>query len=196
MSNVKVEALEDGRIVSVSEDYALREGLPILRKVSDRKSFESERISSSPVQRVSQRVDKKAVSSRVPKIDEFRRTLELRRNLVNQDLKPNFHWDISRKRRERGFSRKKFSELLGVDEETIKLLENGLLPKDNFILVNRVQEILGINLRLKQDSFQPMRELVDKPSEKKSDDFSKFRKEKKEEFSGSLFGDDIELVEE
>ncbi len=131
-----VDAIEDKKIVRVSEEYAKREGLLIIRKVID-----------SPVVQPVPLVQLRRAERRLkPQIEEFRRPLDYRKNNVIQELKENFQWDISKKRRELGMSRRQLAFKIGESEDSVISLENGLLPKDNFVLLNKVESALGINL--------------------------------------------------
>lgn len=134
-----VEAIEEGKIVRVSEQYARLEGLMIIKKRTDNTS-----IPVYPVPLVQlRRAERKAK----PQIEEFRRPLDYRKNNVLQDLVENFQWVISKKRREKNLSRRQLAQMIGEVDETIASLENGFLPKDNFVLLSKVEKALDINLR-------------------------------------------------
>jgi hypothetical protein len=77
-----------------------------------------------------------------------------------------------------------YQEAEGIDEETV-----GVLPENSFVLINKIQNYLRINLRKDRKDFsQPMRKLVEKKQEEKAE-------EKRKEFS-AVIGDDIEVIEE
>ena len=179
-----VDAIEEGKIVRVHKDYALKEGLLILRKS----------LATSGLSSVEEKKKKEVEvhSSKVPRMEEFRKELSWKKSSVVQDLVDNFHWEISKRRRERGISRTQLAKLTGVHEREIRMLETGIVPHEDFVLINKIQEILVVNLRKdKQDYVGSMRALVD---ESNSESVEK-KKEKKSEDKGELFGEGIELVE-
>lgn len=166
-----VEAIEEGKIVRVSEEYARMEGLPILKKpeICVRKPRhdpnEEEHLS----------------------LEDFRKPLNWQKSQVMAELIENFHWKISRKRKELGITRRQMAQVINEPENNIKLLENGILPKSDFIIINKIQSYLKINLRKdNKDYTQPMRTLVEKSSQEEN---------KKPQKDGRLLGDDIQIIE-
>ena len=133
-----VDAIEEGKIVKVSEDYARREGLLVLRK-----SF-----STLNEQKDSPKKEESIVKSKsFTGMDDFRRPLSSKANELMKELVENFHWILSGKRKERGLTRKKVADDVGEREENIKIIENGVLPADNFVLVNKLEGYYGIDLK-------------------------------------------------
>jgi len=68
----------------------------------------------------------------------------------------NFHWIIMRARRSKKLNQKQFAEAIEESEEAIKMAEKGVLPKNDFVLVNKIEDYLGIRIR---DEFAPRGEL-------------------------------------
>lgn len=176
-----VEALEDGKIVRVSEDYAKREGLFILRKdVVEKKEEEPQ-----PTFRLGSQRKKPKEESKLL-FDDFRKPLNWRKHQVISELIDNFHWEILKARKARGETRKQTAQAVGVSENDIKMLENGLLPSNDFVLINKVQNYFGINLRKdKKDFSNEARRLV-KYDDKKAGMAGKSGDE-------SILGKDIEI---
>jgi ribosome-binding protein aMBF1 (putative translation factor) len=139
-----VEAIHDGRIVKVPEDYAVREGLLILRKDTGRST--SMEVSFSKSLDFNDKKLKEKVEGRLD-FDDFRRPLNWREGQVVRDLVDNFHWQIVRARRAKGMTRGDFASELGIKENEVKLIEHGTFPFKDYILINRMQVVLGINLR-------------------------------------------------
>ncbi len=149
-----VEAIEDGKIVKVTEEYARREGLLVIKRPELKPSFSK-----------SNKIEPR---SGMLKFELYRRPLRKVQNNVVSDLVENFHWIISQKRKQTGISRKQFAQALGESEDTIKFLENGILTIDDFILINKVQSYLGINLRKDGRDFnKPIREMIRDPVKEK-----------------------------
>ena len=178
-----VEAIDEGRIVRVSEDYAKREGLPIIRKISSS-------VRREEFLELGREGKKNPGSERKHLMDDFRKPLDWKKQKIVKDLVNNFHWEIKRKRKELGMTRADLAKKIGDSEETLKLLENGILPKNDFVLVNKVQDALGVQLMRGEEVFkQEMRKLVE-------DNLIKIEKEEKEEEDESIYGKGIELIEE
>ena len=135
---MEVDAIEDGKLVKVDEEYAKREGLMIIRRKIEALP-EVEPVSLSRLKRAERRAK--------PLIEEFRRPLDYRQNNVLLELKENFQWEITKKRREKNITRRTLAALTGVSEDDIINLEHGILPKDNFVLVHKVEAILGVKLK-------------------------------------------------
>lgn len=183
-----VDAIEEGKIVRVTEEYARKENLPVLRKHKkpDEKKQKKEEEDSS--------------------ILDLKKNLYYKKNQVLGELLSNFNWHIVKKRRDLNLTRRQLAEKLGESENTIKLLENGILPKEDFVVINKLQDILGLNLRKdKQDFTQSPRTLIQEPTPIKFNESPQIVKnevkekiEKKEdvkEAKGRMLGDDIELLE-
>ncbi len=128
-----VDAIDDGKIIRVREEYARREGLFILRKVEEMKEEKLSRKGKIEEERLG--------------FDELRRPLNLRKSQVISELKDNFQWEILSARKKKGLNRKQVANAIGMTENDVKLIENGLLPKEDFVLVNKIQDFYKINLR-------------------------------------------------
>ena len=148
-----VEAIDEGKIVRVPESYAKREGLPILRKPI-REVINQNRIEN----------EKKSLKEEITLNSE---KFSMKQNPIIKDLIDNFHWEISKKRRLLNITRKRLAFSMGVSEEDLKLLENGVVRKNDFILINKVENYLKINLRNPGNISgidQSMRKLVESNS--------------------------------
>lgn len=128
-----VEAIHEGRLVRAYEDDALREGLFILRFVDGLPS-------SAQAKKVKPEEEKKLL------FDDYRRPLRNKDN-VTKELSDNFHWLIMEKRKSRGMTRKQFGDAVRASENDIKMIENGVLPSPDFVLINRIEQYCGISLR-------------------------------------------------
>src|SRR3989337_2136486 len=69
------------------------------------------------------------------------------------DLIENFHWIIMRARRSRKMTQKQFAEAIEEPEAAIKMAEEGKLPDDGDILLNKIQNCLRILLYKNQAKF-------------------------------------------
>lgn len=136
-----VDAIEEGRIVSVSEEYAKREGLMVLRKY--------ERPTADPVKTQEQirltprlRGERKAYFD----IERYRRPLR-GGNEIRASLLDNFHWLVSSRRKQLNLTRKQVAQAINANEEDIKVIETGNVPQNDFVLINKLEGFLKLNLR-------------------------------------------------
>lgn len=142
-----VEAIDEGRIVRVPEEYAMREGLMILRRPKPPAS-------SGPM--VEERPEKRQSG-----IDALRKPLRYQRNEVVASLVDHFSWVVAQKRREKNITRKQLAAAVQCSEHAIKMIENGILPVENYILINRLESYFGITLRKDGAHYQgSMKELA------------------------------------
>lgn len=142
ISEPLVDALEDGRIVRVPESYAFREGLFILRRVSSETPSQS---SARPEFLKKQKQDDTFVG-----MHELRRPLRMRPEDLTSSLIDTFHWVVAEKRRKQGLTRKQLAYILNVTENDLKLIENGVLPSKDYVLIRKLEEYFNINLRKDQ----------------------------------------------
>ena len=191
-----VEAIEGGKIVRVSEGYARQEGLLILRRKESLFGKESvpELDKEEKVAREFQSTSGRGEIS----FDEFRRPLRGGDDSVKENLIDNFHWEFLKARRDKGLTRKRVIEDLGIDEKELKMIENGVLMRDDMSLINRLQEYYGVNVMRSGvgggsgDVFeQEMRKLVEEQQVEKLAGLE----EKEKRAESGFYGDDIEIIE-
>ena len=59
----------------------------------------------------------------------------------------NFHWILMRSRRSRKLSQQQLAEAISESEIAIKMAEQGIMPADDFRLVNKLENFLSIRIR-------------------------------------------------
>lgn len=169
-----VDAIEEGKIVRVTEEYAKREGLFILKKVET----ENQPQQSSKKDRFK---DEKR-----PLFDDYRKSLHASKDPLLSELTDNFHWTLLEKRKVKNLTRKQVAQSLGVPEVEIKMVENGVLPSRDLVLINKLEKFYGINLRKGSINYQDSFRSKVVPSEPAG---------LKEGAQEVLSGSDIELVD-
>jgi ribosome-binding protein aMBF1 (putative translation factor) len=187
-----VEVIEEGRITKVPEIYALREGLPILRRIKVEKKIVEDVADMMPISRRST----SDTLNRGMVVDNFRRH-DWKENQVLLELVENFHWMIRSERRKRGLSRIQFAKQIGEKDEYIRMLENGVLPTKDFVLINKVQDALKINLRKDNvDYSKTAHDLISDTQEKnRLKGEEKKKRAEREELKG-IYGEESEILEE
>ena len=192
-----VEAIEEGRIVKVPRRYALEEGLLILRKPGPSHTRYEEALRKVPAENPVKPSEPKRIQNRLL-FDDFRKPLKKKKSQVETELVEHFNWAILKKRRDLNISRRQLAKEIGVSEKDLVLLENGIIPRDDFVLINKVQNYFGINLRKDRKEFGgdlQMRKIVDDMQVEKL----KLRDEelkRKESKIDQVLGEDIEIIEE
>lgn len=185
-----VEVIEDGRIVRVSETYARREGLPILRKPKAVEDAETAAQAQAQTQSKAMRNE-----SRLGFIDTLYKPADWREKQVMSELVDNFNWVIRDARKRKGLNRKQVAKMINEEEESVRILEHGRLPSKDFIIINKIQKALGINLRKDGKNFDfPIGELKQKSEPPAKKEKTKEKTEKDEMFSGKdieIFDDDL-----
>ncbi len=192
-SEALVDVIKEGEIITVPEWQAQEEDLFVLRK--------HEVIVPSPPAYQKKMEAPKTASKWQSYQPEYKK------NNVVKELVDNFHWEIAKVRKYKNLSRRQLAEAVGVPETVIKMLEIGELPSDDFILVNKVQSTLGINLRRDGKNYTSISKEITSPNpsalpsdvslsylQRRKEEQQKTKTEPKD--SGSdLTGRDIEIID-
>lgn len=191
MHNEKlVEVIEGGRIAKVPEYYARREGLPILRKVATPKPVEEKLPPSGIKTPLSKRLNQGLI------VDNFRKH-DWKEDQVLQELVENFHWKIRVERRRQGFTRRQLAKKIGEQEENLRKLENGILPMKDFILIHKVQDVLGIKLRKGSVDYTKSAHEMMKENEALGKSREKELRDREHDAQlKQVYGEDIEILED
>lgn len=188
-----VEAIRDGEIVRVPHSVAIEEDLFILRVLGSEPAQTVQ--SNLPVQARKDKVESKSSVFSDWKIGKF----GMKKNNVIQDLIPNFHWEIAKQRKSRNLTRSKLAEIIKASELEVKLLELGEVPADDFVLISRIEQFFGINLRkfgnvnaaVNLADLQKRKEAHEREARAKAFSNSGSAKSSNSDFSGS----DIEILD-
>jgi len=166
MEEEYVEAIDEGKIVKVAKSYAKREGLPILRKS----------ITPELHRKAAERSFDRNKTEKFEPLDTDKHKFNWRREQVTSELVDHFSWLISQARRRKGLTRKQLALAINEKESAVRMIEYGTLPKDDFVIINKIQSALGINLRKDKRSM----------TESASDILKKQQ----------MYDDEIELIED
>jgi ribosome-binding protein aMBF1 (putative translation factor) len=69
------------------------------------------------------------------------------------DLIPNFHWEIQRAKRIKKVTREEFAKGIGESDATIRMIEQGLLPNNDYRIIAKIENFLGVSLRKPSSGF-------------------------------------------
>jgi ribosome-binding protein aMBF1 (putative translation factor) len=142
-----VDVIKEGQIITVPASQARREDLFILRTREASHSPNTSNTAPS-LSFSARRKERESDSSPYRTVQRWHSYQpEYTKNNVVKELVENFHWEIARARKVKNLSRAQLARALDVPEHSIKLIENGELPSDDFVLVSKVERFLGIKLR-------------------------------------------------
>ncbi len=149
------DAISDEGVVKICERCSREEHIPIVRrpttfqlKEADRKQSFYERASLA---------SGKSFEKDAPEKKEQEMTLReiVDRNYeqrISKDTAPrpeminNFHWIIMRARRMKKLTQEQLAKEISESEAAIKMAEKGILPEDDYRLVNKLESYLGIRI--------------------------------------------------
>lgn len=184
-------------VIKICEACSKREKLPIIKKPTTFQLKESER-TSSIYERLARLAGIKYDKAKIAeKTREFKKHTTSLRELIEQNYKPdikkeqmrkeqaqkpelidNFHWHVMRARRARKITQKQLAKEIQESESAIKMIEQGMLPKDSYALIKKLEDYLGIKISKDTNKEQPKQFIY----EKKLSEFEKpeVQKEKNE----------------
>lgn len=185
-----VEAIKDGEIIRVPERVAILEDLFILRKVNN---SQQSSIVSAPLQTNSIKGREPVLKNSSIMSDWKHGKFGAKKNNAVNDLIPNFNWEISKNRKIKNMTRLKLAQMINATEDQVKMMELGELPADDFVLISRIEQVFGINLRKNPGSIAhvSLADLQKRNEEKKRDkSTSNIFKD-----SVGIAGNDIEILD-
>lgn len=185
-----VEAIKDGEIIRVPERVAILEDLFILRKIGN---TQQPNAVSAPLQASSIKSREPVLKNSSIMSDWKHGKFGAKKNNAVSDLIPNFNWEISKNRKAKNMTRLKLAQMINATEDQVKMMELGELPADDFVLISRIEQVFGINLRKNPGSIAHV----------SLADLQKRNEEKKKEKSPAnifkdsvgMAGNDIEILD-
>ena len=156
-----LDVISSKGIVKICEACSKAEDMPILRRPTTFQLKESEKKPSGIYDMLSSvRRQKKESSEEFGKkyektktettlkdvIDKNYEILVSKEKKLRPDLVDNFHWLIMRTRRLKKLTQEQLAKEISESIAAIKMIEQGILPEDDYRLVNKIGSFLGINL--------------------------------------------------
>lgn len=141
------DAISSTGIVKICGECNAVEGLPVIKRPTTDQIADSQRQKS--VRDMLAGVNRgKMLSGREPTLRELvDKNLKERLSKQPSDLIDNFQWTIQRVRRNRKITREQFAKGIGESEATIRMLESGVLPNNDYKIITKTENFLGINLK-------------------------------------------------
>ncbi len=156
-------SLKEKGIIKICESCSRKENIPILKRPTTFQLKESEKSSTKKVYDVlaaarrhqddfkkikAKELEKEQEDINLKKLVDgnYEKVMTLEKK-PRPDLIDNFHWVIMRARRLKKLTREQLARELSESEVAIKMAEQGILPEDDYRLVNKLESFLGIDLR-------------------------------------------------
>lgn len=139
----------DEEMINICEYCAENEGIPLIKRPSedqlekvDKKSSVRERMErlSGPIKTTQISEDQFNVQRNIAKL----RLPEKKQ--YHEDLFDNYYWTVNISRRRNKISPKQLAEKIGVEEEVIKGIERGKIPKNFEEIFIKLETYLGVKL--------------------------------------------------
>jgi len=148
------DAVSSRGIVKICDVCSKNERMPIVRRPTTFQLKESEKTLSiydrlsklSGIEGESRRKDGKAEINLRKIVDRNFESKVSSEKRPRPDLVDNFHWIIMRVRRLKKLTQKKLAQEISESEVAIKMAERGVLPEDDYRLVNKLESFLGIKI--------------------------------------------------
>ncbi|MEK6875705.1 MAG: helix-turn-helix domain-containing protein [Nanoarchaeota archaeon] len=155
------DAVSPEGIVKICGGCSFNEDWPLVKKPTEiqlqeaeRKTSVRERLSRAAGIRPDKRIEEiksselrgQDISLRQIIDKNYRKSLPIE-NIPRRGLVHNFHWMIMGARRKKHISQKQFAEAIGESDSAILMAEQGRLPEHDNLLITKIENFLGINLR-------------------------------------------------
>ena len=156
-----LDVISSKGIVKICEACSKVEDMPILRRPTTFQLKESEKKPPGIYDMLSsvRRQKKESLEEFGKKYEKIKTETTLKEivdkkyeMMVSEEKKPrpelvdNFHWIVMRARRLKKLTQEQLAKEISESIAAIKMIEDGILPEDDYRLVNKIGSFLGINL--------------------------------------------------
>ncbi len=141
------DAISNKGIVKVCGDCNVVEKLPIIRRATE-DQIEGSQKQKSVRDMLNGMNRGRSTAGREMSLREIV-DKNLKERLAKQpsDLIDNFQWTIQRVRRNRKITRDQFAKGIGESEAVVRMLEQGVLPNNDYKIISKIENFLGITLK-------------------------------------------------
>lgn len=191
-----LEAISLKGVLNICENCSIKENLPLLKKPTTFQLKDTEKakrvsdvLSSFKKKEIKENSSCEDISLKDIVDKNYEKSVE--KNLrPRPDLVDNFHWVIMRARRLKKMTSAQLAREISESETAIKFAEKGILPEDDYRLVNKLESFLGIKIlknKVEDSKFlkkQPARILDFSPNDVQNLTIADLQKMKKEREEG------------
>ncbi len=144
--NVKLSrAISDHGIVNICDSCANTEKMPLIKKATEKQIEESQRQKS--VRDRLERMNKSISGGGEVNLRSLVDKKFKERGVQHYpDLVENFHWTIQKIKRLRKITREEFAKGIGESDASVRMLEQGFVPNNDYRIIVKVENFLRVNL--------------------------------------------------
>jgi ribosome-binding protein aMBF1 (putative translation factor) len=140
------DAISNHGIVKVCSDCANAEKIPVINRPTENQIKEAQR--HRTVHERLYGTDKKLITKETTTLrDLVDQKFKNRGVQSHPDLIDNFHWKIQQVKRTKRITREEFAKGIGESDATVRMIEQGFLPANDYKIINKIEGFLGISLR-------------------------------------------------
>lgn len=149
------DAISDEGLIKICEKCSREEHIPIIKrpttfqlKEAERKQSFYERVSSSlnkPFERETPEKKEQEVTLREIVDKNYEQRMPKKAG-PRPEMIHNFHWVVMRARRMKKLTQAQLAKQIAESEAAVKMAEQGILPEDDYKLVNKLENYLGIKI--------------------------------------------------
>jgi len=163
------DSISSKGVVKICSDCNVTERLPIIRRPTTDQIADSQKQKS--VKDTLSGMNRGKLAGRETSLRELvDRNLKERLSKQPSDLVDNFHWTIQRMRRNRKLTREQFAKGINESEAIVRMLEQGILPNNDYKIITKVENYFGISLKKQGDSKSSELQQKSRPSRQLSFD--------------------------
>lgn len=161
------DAVTNEGIMKVCRKCSFEEEVPLIKKPTTYQLREAERKKPSFQEKANEE-RKEIEKEKVGRINVEKQNVTLKdivdakyESKVVVEEKPklnlidNFHWIVLRTRRKKHLTQGQLASEIHESEAAIKMIETGQLPEDDYRLVNKLENFLGIKIR-EDENYEPI----------------------------------------
>jgi len=149
-------AISNKGIVKICGDCNSIEKFPIIKQPTEQQIADSKNLRHISISERLRNMNKGIIAGKEVNLRTLvDKKFETNTVQIPSDIIPNFHWTIQRIRRSRKISREAFARGIGELESTVRMIEQGILPEENYKIINKIENFLQVNLRKEGSSRFP-----------------------------------------
>lgn len=170
------DAIGDEGIVQICEKCSFGTSIPVIRKPTDFQIKKAEKTQTvyeklAGVAGIDVKKHQGAIYNPKTNYDLDKQDTSLRdivdrnfnmnlpeKSAPDPNLIDNFHWVIMRARRSKKLTQFQFAKELAEPIAAIRMAEQGILPEDNYKILHKIENFLGINLMRREIVKMPIQE--------------------------------------
>lgn len=137
-------AISNKGIVKICSQCASSEKFPMIRRATENQIAESQK--QKPIRDRLTEMNKRLINKEITLKDIIDQNAKSKIQLP-PDLIDNFHWTIQRIKRIRKITREEFAKAIGENEATMRMIEQGFLPNNDYKIISKIENYLGVSLR-------------------------------------------------